>query len=183
MIIVVTNQSQPITVAVQRVGDGSIVVVASQQPTVTVAIARTGIPGPQGPAGTGLETVTPVLVGLQWGTPAAESGNSIEIPATIKDFAGVDLASSIVDVEITVTDSAADSEPSATATLSAANTPVGTVLCGTGTARLDIRSASGALRIKVTETAAGNRYLWVKAGGITRLWVRSLTGVQELVFA
>lgn len=160
-----------------------IVVVTNQQQIVTVNVSRVGIPGPQGVAGTGVESLTPVLVGLQWGTPTAESGNAIEVPATIKDFSGAGLDTSIVDVEILVTDGATDNEPSATATLTAANTPVGTVLSGSGTARLVIRSASGSLKVKVNETGTGNRYLWVKAGGNTRLWARSLTGVLELTFS
>lgn len=160
-----------------------IVVVQKAEAVSTVTVSRVGIPGPQGVPGTGMNNLDPVLVGVQWGTPGAESGNAIEIAATIKDFAGTPLPSSIVDVEILVTDSAGEHEPSATATLSAASTPVGTVLGGTGTARLVIRSMSGAFAVKVSESLPGNRYLWLKASGNARLWVRSLTGVQELVFS
>lgn len=148
-----------------------------------VYVGRRGIPGPQGAAGTGLDSLTPVLVGLEWGTPTAEASNAIEVTGTVKDFQNVALNSSIVDVEILVTDGANDHEPSATATLSAGTVPVGTVLSGSGTARLVMRTSSGSLKVKVTETAAGNRYLWIKQNGHARLWVRAVAGVLELTFA
>lgn len=146
-----------------------------------VAVVTRGI-GAQGPPGTGIETLSPLLVNVTWGTPTAESGNAIEVTATITDATGSALSTSILDVEILVSDGAADNEPSSTATLSAATSPVGTVLAGTGTATLVIRSASGALRVKVSEASAGYRYLWIRGAGQCRLWPRSTTGVLELVF-
>ncbi len=129
-------------------------------------------------------TVDASLVSLVWGTPGVESANAIEIPATLIDFAGLPLESNQVDVQIVVTDGAADNEPSSTATLSAAGSSVGTVLAGSGTATLVMRTdAAGELAVKVSETAAGFRYLWVKNGGQARLWVRSSTGVLELTFS
>jgi len=139
--------------------------------------------GAQGAAGTGLETLSPLLVNVVWGTPTAESGNVIEVTATITDANGDALSTSILDVEILVSDSAADNEPSATATLAAGASPVGTVLAGSGTGTLVIRSASGSFKVGVTETAAAYRYLWLRGAGHCRLWPRSTTGVLELVFA
>ncbi len=137
-----------------------------------------------GPIAEFSNTVDTSLVSLVWGTPGAESANAIEIPATLIDFAGLPLESNQVDVQLVVTDGAADNEPSSTATLSAAGSPVGTVLAGSGTATLVMRTdAVGELAVKVSETAAGFRYLWVKNGGQARLWVRSSTGVLELTFA
>lgn len=169
------------TVVVQK--SQSVASVTVIKAVTTVEVARVGIPGPQGLPGTGMNNLDPVLVGLQWGTPGAEAGNAIDISAALKDFAGAPLSSSLVDVEILVTDSAADNEPSATATLSAASAPVGSVLAGSGTARLVMRTAAGAMSLKVSEASAGNRYLWLKQAGNARLWVRSLTGVLELVFS
>ena len=123
------------------------------------------------------------LISLVWGTPAVEVGDEIEISATLENYDGGVFASSIVDVEILVSDGATDNEPSATATLEPAADPVGTVLAGSGTARLVVRSDSGSLKVKVKEPTAAHRYLWLKAGGNARLWVRSKTGVQELIFA
>ena len=122
-------------------------------------------------------------VGIAWGSPGAESSNSIEITGSVVDYLGIGWSTSFVDVTVIVSDGAADSEPSHTATLSAAGTPVGTVLGGSGTATLTIRSASGAFKVKVTETAAGNRYLWVRNGGNMRFVPHAVAGVVELVFA
>lgn len=124
------------------------------------------------------------LISLVWGAPEAESGNAIEIAASCRDFAGNVFASGLVDVEIKVSDGANDTEPSATATLAAAGSPVGTMLSGNGSATVVMRTdAGGNLKIRVNETAAASRYLWVKAGGHSRLWVRSSTGVQQLTFS
>ena len=157
----------------------SLVVVGS-----TVVTTLTASQGPQGLPGTsGTVEVDESLISLEWGTPSAETANAIEITGSIKTLAGAALASSVVDVQVIVSDGATDCEPSATATLSAAGTPVGTVLAGSGTATLTIRSNAGSLSIRASETAAAHRYLWLRNGGHQRLWVRSLTGVQELVFA
>lgn len=124
------------------------------------------------------------LISLVWGAPAAEAGNAIEIAASCQHFAGGAFASGLVDVEIKVSDAANDAEPSSTAIITPADTPVGTMLSGNGSATAVMRTDSnGNLKIKVSETAAGSRYLWVKAGGHSRLWVRSSTGVQQLIFS
>lgn len=124
------------------------------------------------------------LITLTWGTPGAESSNAIEVLASCSGFAGSAFASSVVDVKVTVTDAANDSSPSHTATLSAANTPVGTLLDGSGTATAIFRTDSnGQFRVKVSETAAADRYLWVSTGGHSRLWIRSSVGVLQLTFA
>lgn len=123
-----------------------------------------------------------VLAGVLWGTPAGEFGDAIDVTATIRDFDGNLLASSVVDIELLVSDGAVDNEPSATASLVAAGTPSGTILAGSGTPRMTIRSQAGSFSVRVTEAEVGNRFLWVKAGGNARLWVRSLSGVLELIF-
>lgn len=124
------------------------------------------------------------LISLVWAAPGAEAANAIEIAASCQDFAGVAFASGLIDAEIKVSDAANDTEPSSTATITAAGTPVGTLLSGSGTATVVMRTdAGGNLTIKVNETAAASRYLWVKGGGHSRLWVRSSTGVQQLTFA
>lgn len=150
--------------------------------TNTVTIVANGV-GIQGPPGTGIETIAPLLVNVTWGTPTAESANAIEVTATITDANGDALSTSILDVEIVVSDGATDNEPSATATLSAGAVAVGTVLAGSGTGTLVIRSASGSFKVKVSESAAGYRYLWLRGAGHCRLWPRSTTGVLELIFA
>ncbi len=132
---------------------------------------------------TGNAQIVAALTSIVWGSPGVESANIIEIQAITQDFAGNPLSSDHVDVEIRVTDGATDNEPSATATLTAAGSPIGNVLRGSGTATLGIRTdGNGHLAIAVHETAAAHRYLWIHSGGNSRLWVRSATGVQELVF-
>jgi hypothetical protein len=157
--------------------DGMSVLVSESVRT----IVANGV-GIQGPPGTGIETLAPLLVNVTWGTPTAESGNAIEVTATITDANGDALSTSFLDVEILVSDGAADNEPSATATLSAGASPVGTVLAGSGTATLVIRSASGSFKVRVSESAAGYRYLWLRGAGHCRLWPRSTTGVLEMIF-
>lgn len=174
---VVIPTSDRIAIIVES--DDNTVVVPDCGSTNVVVIEGVGQQGPPG----GITAANSDLIGLRWGTPTAESSNSITVPATIENFDNTSNTSSLVDVEIRVTDGATDNEPSHTATLSAADTPVGTVLAGSGTATLTIRAASGVLSVKVTETAAGYRYLWVKAGGHSRYYVRSILGVLELQFA
>lgn len=124
------------------------------------------------------------LISVVWASPSAESGNAIEIQASCFGFAGEAFVSGLVDVQIIVSDAANDSSPSATAIITAASTPVGSILDGSGTATVIARTdSSGLFKIKVTEAAAESRYLWLSPGGHSRLYPRSSTGVQQLVFA
>jgi hypothetical protein len=111
---------------------------------------------------------------VTWGAAGAEAGNVIEVPATVQDMNGNTLAVATTEVEVMVSDSATDAEPSATATLSAAGSPIGTILSGSGTATATWRtSASGTFTVAVTETATGARYLWVRQGRNSQAFVRA----------
>lgn len=124
------------------------------------------------------------LISVVWASPGAEAGNAIEIQASCLGFAGEAFISGLVDAQIIVSDAANDSSPSATAVVTAADIPVGSILDGSGTATVIVRTdSSGLFKIKVTETATGSRYLWLSPGGHSRLYPRSSTGVQQLVFA
>lgn len=124
------------------------------------------------------------LISVVWGTPGAESGNAIEVAATCVGIAGTAFASAVVELKITVTDGAADREPSHTATITAADTPVGTITGGSGTATVLVQTnSSGAFKVKVSETTAGSRYLIVGPGGHSRIYPRSTVGVLQLTFA
>lgn len=157
-------------------GDNNVQLTVPNRPiSVTVAAGTTSSGG---------SDVNSVLASLRWGTPSGEVANSIEITGTILAYDSILLLSSVVDVEVTVTDGATDNEPSHTATLAAASSPVGTVLAGSGTATMVIRSSGGSLAIAVHEATANcHRYLWIKGAGHERLWIRAESGVQELVFA
>lgn len=144
-----------------------------------ITAAEQGPPGPPGPSG---GTTSSDFTVVSWSTPSAESTDTIEITGSILDTSGSPVSSSIVDIDICVTDGAVDCEPSATAYLTAAGTPSGTVLGGSGTATLTIRSAAGVFAIAVHESAAAHRFLWIRAAGHERVWVRAADGVQELVF-
>jgi len=176
--IMTAFSAEPIELTVEATVSAPVVTSAEVQ---VVTVAEQGPTGPPGTSGT--VEVDESLISLEWGTPSAETANAIDITGSIKTLAGAALASSVVDVQVIVSDGATDCEPSATATLSAAGTPVGTVLAGSGTATLTIRSNAGSLSIRASETAAAHRYLWLRNGGNQRLWVRSLTGVKELIFA
>jgi len=122
------------------------------------------------------------LVSVEWQEPSSESSNSIEVSAKIYDSYGDDFDTDVVDMEIVVTDGASDYEPSETAILTAANSPVGIVLSGSGTATLNIRSQGGSVKFKVTEPGTAHRYIWLRGSGHCRAWPRSTTGVLELQF-
>lgn len=151
---------------------------------IELRITGVGVQGPPGPPGSGTGASTVGLVQVRWDLPTAEVSDVIEISGNVLDYDGQPLASSVADIEVRVTDGAVDGEPSATAFLTAASVPVGTVLAGSGTASLVVRSHSGSLAIAVHESTANcHRYLWIKGAGHERLWVRAADGVQELVFA
>lgn len=120
---------------------------------------------------------------VSWGTPGAETANVIEIQATMKDAAGNTLAAATTDVQVIVSDSATDGEPSATATLAAAGTPVGTVLAGSGTATIIMRTnASGLFSIAISESAAASRYLNVSQGSNSQAYVRANAAPKQVTF-
>lgn len=167
-------ESNPIQVTVSGVQNVSLTV-ASRPIILTVAA---------GSQSSGGADVNSVLASLRWGTPTGEVGNAIELTGFILAYDGTLLLSSIVDVEVKVSDGAVDNEPSHTAFLTAASSPVGTVLAGSGTATLVIRSNGGSLAIAVHESTPNcHRFLWISGAGHERLWIRAADGVQELVFA
>jgi len=129
-------------------------------------------------------TAVAVLFGqVTWSTAGAEAANVIEIQGTVGDIVGTAIAAATSEVEVCVTDSATDAEPSATATLAAAGTPVGTLLSGTGTATVTIRTnSSGLLKLAVTETAAADRFLWVRQGRNSQCWIRANAAPKSITF-
>ncbi len=152
---------------VRNVRDISLV-----RPARTITFAE----GPRGPAGASSDG----SVQVTWNSPASESANTIAISGTVTD-ANNDPVLSAVDFQVLVSDGAADGEPSSTATITAGAS--GTILAGSGTASVVIRTDTGEFAISVNETAVGHRYLWVSGAGHERLLVRATDGVQELIFA
>lgn len=128
-------------------------------------------------------TIAAMFAYVSWGTAGAETANVIEIQATMKDIAGNTLAAATTDVTVVVSDSATDGEPSATATLAAAGTPVGTVLAGSGTATIVMRTnASGLFSIAISESAAASRYLNVSQGVNSQAFVRANASPKQVTF-
>jgi hypothetical protein len=124
------------------------------------------------------------LAQITWDAPGAESSNVIEIQGRLKTNAGVEIASANGEVEIIVSDSATDAEPSATATLAAAASPVGTLMAGSGTATARFRtSAAGYFKVAVSETAAASRYLWIRQGTNSQYWIRAGEAPKQVTFA
>lgn len=118
-----------------------------------------------------------------WGTPGAETANVIEVGATVTDLGGTAIAAATSVVKVIVSDSATDCEPSATATIAAAGTPVGTLLAGSGTATAIFKTnSSGQLKVAVTETAAASRYLWVEQGPESACYIRGTGTATTLTF-
>ena len=129
-------------------------------------------------------TIAAMFAYVSWGPAGTETANVIEITGTIKDIAGNTLAVATTDVQVVVSDGATDNEPSATATIAAAGTPVGTVLAGSGTATICMRTgAGGTFAIAVTETAVGSRYLNVGQGPNSQAFVRANAAPKQLTFA
>lgn len=128
--------------------------------------------------------VADLFAQVNWGSAGAEASNAIEVPATLQDIQGNTLAVATTEVEVMVSDSATDAEPSATATLSAASSPVGTFMAGTGTATAVFRTTSGGLfTVRVTETGAGDRFLWVRQGPNSQAFVRANAAPKSITFA
>ena len=127
---------------------------------------------------------SPNLARIGWSAPGAESGNKIDTTGTLQDDGGTTIANANGEVEVMVSDSATDAEPSATATLGAASSPLGTLLAGGGTATAIWRTgAGGTFAVGVTETAAGNRFLWVRQGPNSLYWIRANVAPLQLTFA
>lgn len=121
---------------------------------------------------------------LAWGSAGTEASDVIEITGTVTNIAGNAISAATSEVQVMVTDGANDGEPSATATIAAAGTPVGTLLAGSGTATVTMRTdSSGQIAIAVTETAAASRYLWVKQGDNSRCFIRANAAAKQLTFA
>lgn len=130
------------------------------------------------------DAIADLFAQVSWGTAGTETANVIEVPATVQDLQGNTLAVATTEVEVLVSDSATDAEPSATATLQAAGTPVGTMLSGTGTATATFRTSAGGLfTVGVAETAVGSRFLWVKTGTNSQAWVRANASPKSITFA
>lgn len=124
------------------------------------------------------------LAQFTWDAPGAETANVIEIQARMKDNSGTEIGSANGEITIVVSDSTTDAEPSATATIAAAGTPVGTFLAGTGTATVKMRtSAAGYVKIGVLETAVGSRFLWVSQGNNSQYWIRAGEAPKSITFA
>lgn len=104
------------------------------------------------------------------GTPTA---NTIGVTATAANLSGNTIASTATILELLVSDSATDAEPSATATFSSVGS--GTALAGLGTSTLRVQTAAaGTTLVRVLEaTASVSRFLWVKQGHGSQTWVRA----------
>lgn len=109
-------------------------------------------------SGASVMKLTTVYHTLVWDTPGAEASNSIEIDCQAQDLDSNDFENYVwLTVVVSDTDGG---DPSATATIAAKGTPLGTILTGSGTNTVTIKTTSGGeFGIKVTETAVGSRWL------------------------
>lgn len=116
-----------------------------------------------------------------FGTNAVEIANTITVPLFVRTLGDLIYLTDLVDILLVVSDAANDREPSPSSTLSIGSK--GTMFAGNGTATGQFRFTNmGELEIIVSETNVGFRYLWVVAGGNTRLFAKSRDGVHELQF-
>lgn len=124
------------------------------------------------------------LAQITWDAAGAEATNTIEVQGRMKDAGGTEIAVATGEVTVVVSDSATDAEPSATAVLQAAGTPVGSLLSGTGTARVRMRtSAAGYFKVGCLEAAVGSRFLWVSQGNNSQYWIRAGEAPKSITFA
>jgi hypothetical protein len=120
---------------------------------------------------------------VEFGTPGTETANVIEITGMVKDLTGTAIAAATSDIKIVISDTATTANPSPTATGAAAGTPVGTILAGSGTGTLFVRtSAIGTFAIAVTETAAASRYLNVSQGVNSQAFIRANAAAKQITF-
>ena len=121
---------------------------------------------------------------ITWDAAGAEAANVIEVQGRMKDPAGTEIASANGEVEVMVSDSATDASPSATAVLQAAAVPVGTLMDGSGTATVLMRtSAAGYFKVGCLEAAVGSRYLWIRQGRNSQYWIRAGEAPKQITFA
>lgn len=93
-----------------------------------------------------------------FGTPGAEVGNAIEVDIQLKDLSGNNLTGEVA-LAVRVSDSDLGAA-SGSATIAAKGTPLGTILEGSGTAEVRVKTDSnGQVGVKVTEAAVASRYL------------------------
>jgi hypothetical protein len=133
----------------------------------------------------GTEPWVPELIEVVWDAPGLESGNAIEVQGRCYDLYNAAFNSNIVYVTCVVTNSSADFEPSATAQIYAAQSPVGNLVAGNGTATAVFKTDSnGRFKIRVIEdTSPAARYIWVRSGGHMQVYVKARDGILELQFA
>jgi hypothetical protein len=111
-------------------------------------------------------------------TPGTPGSGSTPVSGTVTDTESAALTSARAILEISVTDGTTDAEPSATATLTS---PL--ALAGAGTATLLLRvDTAGAFTLTVTSSAA-TRYLWVRQGPGSPVWVRQASGPTAVTIA
>ena len=114
----------------------------------------------------------------------AESGDEIEATYTLKDVGGGNIG---VDdgtlVEIVVSDSATDPEPSDDTTLEQGTGSL--LLTGATTARaICSLSAAGLIIFKVKHTVgAGTKHIWLRGAHGSTTWFRHSSGPNAVVFA
>lgn len=133
----------------------------------------------------GTEPWAQELIEVVWDAPGVESGNAIEMQGRCYDLYNVAFNSNIAYVTCVVTNSSADFEPSATAQIWAAQSPVGELVAGNGTATAVFKTDNtGRFKIRVIEdTPTCARYIWVRSGGHMQVWVKARDGIVELQFA
>lgn len=118
-----------------------------------------------------------------WGSPGAESSNMIEITGTVTDITGTAILAATSDVKIVASDGATDGEPSATVSIAAAASPVGTVLAGSGTPTICMRTnSSGQFKIAVTDVSVASRYLNVQQGPNSQVFLRASASPKQITF-
>jgi hypothetical protein len=112
---------------------------------------------------------------VTWGAPAGATAGQKNVPATVADAAGNTITDTKSFVRIVVTDSATSIEPSATATLGAADAPVGTIVSSatpSGTITMET-SAGGLFSIKITGTSGATYFLVLETGMGSQRYVRA----------
>ena len=139
--------------------------------TISVLVLQTGVIA-------GASTVVSVAFGAQ---NTVTTGWVEVIGSCTCD--GVAFTNAVVAVELLITDSAGEYEPSDTTIFLTPSAPMGQVLAGVTTARLTQRTDSnGQFKIALYEPTPSIKYLWLKASGNEQYLITAKNGILEVTF-
>ena len=131
---------------------------------------------------TGVIAGTAANVSVTFSTQNNVAAGLVEIVGSCT-VEGVAFANATVAVEMLITDSAGEYEPSNTTVFLTPSVQIGQALAGVTTARLTQRTDSnGQFKIALYEPTPSIKYLWLKASGNEQFPIVAKNGIKEVFF-